>query len=381
MSPETRPGAPRRRPASPRDREGPAAPGRSPRGRRRPWSSRADYRDRVDSGRSLPKGRLSYPGRMSRQIPRTGPYVCAVVAAVGALTACAGTPKATPTHSTPPPATATAQPTPTPTPTPKPATSLADCPAAVDAGALHVVHHFSISPDDVVVDATGRVWVTARTANLVFSLNADGSGVQSIAVGGGPEGIAVDGARVLVALQDRNAIAVITPGRSTLLTFPNNTANAGIDGIATDAAAGRLLIPDSPTGQLFAVPLSGAAVPKLLASNLGRPVMAAVDAAGNIFVANESSPGLVMITASGSRQAVGRFNNLDEVVAYGGLLYVTDLNRRDVVAVNPATGAAVPIAVNLPAPQGLAITGSGTLEIVDATTNTLYSLPACGAGR
>src|SRR6202049_2522990 len=318
MSPETRPGAPRRRPASPRDREGPAAPGRSPRGRRRPWSSRADYRDRVDSGRSLPKGRLSYPCPVSRQIPRTGPYVCAVVAAVGALTACAGTPKATPTHSTPLPATATAQPTPTPTPTPKPATSLADCPAAVDAGALHVVHHFSISPDDVVVDATGRVWVTARTANLVFSL---------------------------------------------------------------DAAAVRLLIPDSPTGQLFAVPLSGAAVPKLLASNLGRPVMAAVDAAGNIFVANESSPGLVMITASGSRQAVGRFNNLDEVVAYGGLLYVTDLNRRDVVAVNPATGAAVPIAVNLPAPQGLAITGSGTLEIVDATTNTLYSLPACGAGR
>jgi sugar lactone lactonase YvrE len=232
-----------------------------------------------------------------------------------------------------------------------------------------------------VVDATGRIWVTARTANLVFSLNADGGGIQSTAVGGGPEGIAVDGARVLVALQDRNAIAVITPGRSTLLTLPNNTANAGIDGIAADAAAGRLLIPDSPTGQLFTVPLSGAPVPKLLAGNLGRPVMAAVDAAGNIFVANESSPGLVMITASGSRQAVGRFNNLDEVVAHGGLLYVTDLNRRDVVAVNPASGAAVPIAVNLPAPQGLAITANGTLEIVDATTNTLYSLAACGAGR
>jgi DNA-binding beta-propeller fold protein YncE len=310
---------------------------------------------------------------------RTGLHACAVVAVVAALTACAGTPAASPPHSTPAPSVATAQPT--PTPTARPAISLADCPAAVDAGALHVVHHFDVSPDDVVVDATGRVWVTARQANLLFTLNADGSGVQSSAVAGGPEGVAVDGARVLVALQDLNAIAVAAPARSTLLTFPNQTANAGIDGIATDAAGGRLLVPDSPTGQLFAVPLSGAPVPKLLASNLGRPVMAAVDAAGNIFVANESSPGLVMITPSGSRRTVGRFNNLDEVVAYGGLLYVTDLNRRDVVAVNPATGAAVPIAVNLPAPQGLAITASGTLEIVDATTNTLYALPACGAGR
>jgi sugar lactone lactonase YvrE len=248
-------------------------------------------------------------------------------------------------------------------------------------GALHVVHHFSVSPDDVAVDAAGRIWVSAREANLVYTINADGSGIQRSAVGGGPEGVAVDGARVLVALQNVNAIAAIAPARSTLLTFPNHTANAGIDGIATDAAAGRLLVPDSPTGQLFTVPLSGAPAPKLLASNLGRPVMAAVDAAGNIFVANESSPGLVMITPSGSRRNVGQFNNLDEVVAYGGLLYVTDLNRRDVVAVNPASGSAVAIAVNLPAPQGLAITANGTLEIVDATANTLYSLPACGAGR
>jgi DNA-binding beta-propeller fold protein YncE len=264
---------------------------------------------------------------------------------------------------------------------PKAAVSLADCPAAVGVGALHVVHHFSVSPDDVVVDAAGRIWVSAREANLVFSLNADGSGIQSSSVGGGPEGVAVDGARVLVALQNVNAIAVIAPARSTLLSFPNHTANAGIDGIATDAAAERLLVPDSPTGQLFAVPLSGAPVPKLLATNLGRPVMAAVDSAGNVFVASESSPGLVMITASGAHRTVGHFNNLDEVIAYGGLLYVTDLNRRDVVAVNPASGAAVPIAVNLPAPQGLAITASGTLEIVDATTSTLYSLAACGAGR
>jgi DNA-binding beta-propeller fold protein YncE len=230
------------------------------------------------------------------------------------------------------------------------------------------------------VDTSGRIWVTAREVNLAFSLNADGSGIQSHGVGGGPEGIAIDGARIVVAQQNLNAIAVIAPARSTLVAFPNHTANAGIDGIATDAGAHRLLVPDSPTGQLFAVPLSGPPTPILLESHLGRPVDAAVDAAGNLFVASESTPGLVEITPTGSRRSIGHFTYLDEVVAYAGLLYVTELDRHDVVAVNPATGASVAIAVHLPAPQGLAITATGTLEIVDATTDTLYSLPACGAG-
>jgi len=237
-----------------------------------------------------------------------------------------------------------------------------------------------MSPDDAVVDPTGRIWITAREANLVFSLNADGSGIQSRAVSGGPEGVAIDGARVLIAQQNVNAIAVIAPARTTLVTFPNHTANAGIDGIAIDTATQRLLVPDSPTGQLFAVPLSGPPTPALLASHLGRPVAAAVDAAGNIFVASESTPGLVMITPAGLRRTIGHFTYLDEVVAYAGLLYVTELDRRDVVAVDPATGASVPIAVHLPAPQGLAVTAGGVLEIVDATTNSLYALPACRAG-
>ena len=105
---------------------------------------------------------------------------------------------------------------------------------------------------------------------------------------------------------------------------------------------------------------------------------AAVGPAGDIFVASESSPGLVVVTPAGAVRAIGGFTDLDEVVAYAGLLYVTELNRHDVLAVDPASGASVRLAFDLPAPQGLAVTSNGTLEIVDATTDTLYSLPACG---
>jgi len=85
-----------------------------------------------------------------------------------------------------------------------------------------------------------------------------------------------------------------------------------------------------------------------------------------------------VVTSTGAVKKIGGFNDLDEVVAYGGLLYVTELDRHDVLAVDPTSGASVRLAFNLPAPQGLAVTANGTLEIVDATTDTLYSVPACG---
>jgi sugar lactone lactonase YvrE len=243
-----------------------------------------------------------------------------------------------------------------------------------------VVHHFTVSPDDITVDAGGRLWVTAREANLLIGMDPAGGAVTTQDAPGGPEGVVADGASLYVAQQNLNAVQQVAPTSRTLVTLPNHTSNAGIDGIAIDVANHRLLIPDSPTGELFAVPLSGPATPELLASGLGRPVAAATDDAGDIIVASESSPALTVLTRAGVRRSLGHFTDLDEVVGYAGLLYVAELDRHDVVAVDPASGASVPVAVNLPAPQGLAVTASGTLEIVDATTNALYSMPSCGAG-
>jgi streptogramin lyase len=241
-----------------------------------------------------------------------------------------------------------------------------------------VVHHFSVSPDDIAVDASGRLWVSAREANQLISMNPDGSGIATVTVTGGPEGVAVAGSGVYVAQQNVNAIAEVTPQRSAVMTFPNHTANAGIDGIAAGATSQTLLVPDSPNGTLLGLSLSSPATTRVIATHLGRPVSAAVGPGGDIFVASESSPGLVVITPAGNVREIGGFTDLDEVVGYRGLLYVTELNRHDVVAVDPTSGASVVLAVNLPAPQGLAVTAAGTLEIVDSTTAALYALPACG---
>ena len=301
------------------------------------------------------------------------------VALVAVMTACATSAVQTPPAHTP----ATRTPTPAPstapaTPTPVAATTLASCAAPVTGAALHVVHRFGVSPDDIAVDASGDLWVSARTANEVFRLRPDGTTIGIVTVTGGPEGVAVAASGVYVAQQNVNAIEQIEPQRHVVMAFPNHTVNAGIDGINLGAATQTLLVPDSPNGTLIELSLTGAPTARVIATRLGRPVAATVDPQGGIFVASESSPGLVEVTPGGTVRRLGGFTDLDEVVYYAGLLYVTELNRRDVVAVDPATGASVAVAVNLPAPQGLAVTAGGLLEIVDATTNTLYSLPACG---
>ncbi len=257
-------------------------------------------------------------------------------------------------------------------------TTLTGCAAPVNRTALHVIHHFSVSPDDITVDTTGRLWVTAREAGELIGINQAGGAITTATVTGGPEGVAVTTSGTYVAQQNVNTVEQVTPQHRAVVVLPNPTSNAGIDGISIGASSQTLLVPNSPVGTLLQVSLTGAPNPRVIATHLGRPVAAAAGPAGVIYVASESSPGLVMVTAGGAVTKIGAFSDLDEVVVYAGLLYVTDLTRHDVVAVDPRTGASVALAVNLPAPQGLAVTAQGMLEIVDATTDTLYSLPACG---
>lgn len=310
--------------------------------------------------------------------PRHGGAFVAVLAVV-TLAACASPATGTPLQRTPSPTVPPTTATPTTTMTPTSVSTLAGCAAPVTRAALHVVHHFTVSPDDIAIDTSGRLWVSAREANQLISMNPDGSGIVTVTVTGGPEGVVIASAGVYIAQQNINAIEEVAPQRREVVVLPNRTANAGIDGISVGVTGRTLLVPDSPVGTLLEISLVGPPTTRVIAQHLGRPVSAAVDASGNIFVASESSPGLVTVAPSGTVTRIGAFTDLDEVVEYAGLLYVTELDRHDVVAVNPRTGASVRVAVNLPAPQGLAVTANGMLEIVDATTDTMYSLPACAA--
>ena len=139
----------------------------------------------------------------------------------------------------------------TATPAPTVVATLAGCGSAVPRSALKVIHHFAVSPDDIAIDTSGRLWVSAREVDQLISLNQDGSGVTTTTVTGGPEGVAVAASAIYVAQQNINAIEEITPLRHEVVTLPNHTANAGIDGISVAATSQTLLVPDSPAGTLL----------------------------------------------------------------------------------------------------------------------------------
>lgn len=284
-----------------------------------------------------------------------------------------------PTLRTVTPSATAATPNANPTATP-PQALLSGCPPSKPESALLLIARLPGDPDDVSVAPDGSVWVSDSDENAVLHISSTGHVLSRIDDRNAPEGSVVlpDG-RVVIADQADNRIVVVTPGATALATvldvLPAATARLGVDGIDYDAADGRLLIPDSPVGELLSIsPEDGSET--LLASGMGRIVDATVGPGGAIYVVAETSHGLQRVPAvGGAAVQVGDLTDLDDVVALDGMLYVTDLGGT-VWAVDPVSGADRELVSQAAAPQGLASV-AGRLILVDETTRTVSWLTPC----
>ena len=182
-------------------------------------------------------------------------------------------------------------------------------------------HVFSRSvgrPDDMVFDLQGRVLFSDFYNGTVSRLNSDGSVTVLLRGLAGPEGLIVlsDG-RMIIAEQNTNRILLLAPGATVptvLRTLPStpsasNCDKHGVDGIAFDFTTNTIIVPDSPTGNVYRLSLDGKML-TLLASNIPRPVGAAVDGQGNIYVADECGGALYHIAATGTITHSGGFGML-----------------------------------------------------------------------
>ena len=178
---------------------------------------------------------------------------------------------------------------------------MAACPASTaPPGPLVLVKNLP-APDDLAFDNDGRLLYSDITAGTVSVVGTDGS-VTRLASGlRAPEGIVVraDG-QILVAEQGNNRVVAIDP-KSRAVTqwraFPNRTGRDGIDGIgpilpARDESGnlrpdgGDLIVPDSPNGVVWKVTPDGKTATQI-ADGMTRPVGAAIDYTGRLFVADE----------------------------------------------------------------------------------------------
>jgi serine/threonine-protein kinase len=256
-------------------------------------------------------------------------------------------------------------------------------------------------PRGVAVDKSGSVYVADTRNNRIRKISADGSvttfaGSDSPGLGGGgladgqgsaaqfrlPDGVALDGnGDVFVADTGNNRIRKITPdGRVTTI------AGSG------DASAGGFA--DGPAAT----------------ARFNAPRGIAVDAEGNVFVADtfnqrirKITPTGVVSTLAGSGDqgtangaaAAARFSNPDGIaIDASGNLFVTDNSSFRVRKITPAglvidlAGSAkegfldgAPGAAQFDFPAGLAVDGAGTVYVADASNNRIRKIEPNKAGR
>jgi streptogramin lyase len=291
------------------------------------------------------------------------------------LASCTTTPPQKSTKATPVPSTTSKGVTPptmvppTARPTPTPSTPLRYTAHVLLQGGGN-------RPDDLAFDREGHLLFSNPHNGTVNRLNADGSVTVLLRGIDEPEGLVVlsDGTLV-IAEQGPNRILTLAPGAlvtRVLRQLPGVSSTAsckdGVDGIAFDATTNTLIIPDSPTGEIYRLSLDGKTL-ILLAAGIIRPVGAAVDAKGNIYVADECGNALWRITPGGQKTRFGGFGMLDDVsIENNGNILVTDLDPaiHALIRFNSVTGTRTTLAnKGYIEPQGLVLDQHGNIYVSD----------------
>jgi streptogramin lyase len=232
------------------------------------------------------------------------------------------------------------------------------------------------NPDDLALDSQGRLLVSDVQAGTISRVESDGAVTLLVHGLAGPEGLVVlaDGSLV-IAEQRTNRLLLLAPGATTphvLRALPGTPRAAsckeGVDGIGFDSASGTLIAPDSPTGAVYRLSTDGQSLVQV-AAGLARPVGAAADGHGAIYVADECGGAIWRLAISGAPQRIGGFSAPDDVAfdPQGNLL-ITDLGAaaHALIRLDPVTGQRETLAqAGVVEPQGLVVDARGDIFVAD----------------
>lgn len=237
-------------------------------------------------------------------------------------------------------------------------------------------------PDDLAFDPAGHLLFSDVHRGTVSRLNANGSVTQLIGGLAGPEGLVwLPDGRLIIAEQSTNRILAFSPRRGTLSVLrvlpgvpTGRPCQDGVDGIAFDPTTRTLIVPDSPIGAVYRMSLDGTKL-VLLAAHIPRPVGAAVDARGNIYVADECGGALWKIDATGRLTRLGGFGMLDDVAFdHHGNILVTDLEPAIHALIRirlPAGSRDILASQGFIEPQGLAVDSNDNIYVSDDFANRI----------
>ena len=310
-------------------------------------------------------------------VKRISVISCSILFCLALLTSCANSPSSI---ATPAP-TRTNAITPTASPTVTPNQSVTP-----DTTPTHYTSYVLLSgvgrPDDLAFDPQGRLLFSDFYHGTISRLNANGS--VNIIVSGlaGPEGLVfLSDGTMIIAEQRTNRILTLAPGAKSLTVLralPGRPGGPpckdGVDNIALDATTNTLIVPDSPTGSVYRMSLDGKQL-TLLASGIARPVGAAVDAQGTVYVADECGGDVVRITPDGKSARIVGFGKPDDVAFdHHGNLLVIDLlpSIHALIRVRQSTGKhEILESKGFIEPQGLIVDSNDNIYVSDDYANMI----------
>jgi sugar lactone lactonase YvrE len=250
------------------------------------------------------------------------------------------------------------------------------------------------SPNDVIVDSQGNVYIADTHNNQIVEVTA--AGAASIVTFPGlspalhnPNGVAIDGlGNLYVADSNNSRIVELSAGVASviatggLLSYP--------DGLVVDTA-GDLFIADGANNDIVEVPAGGAAA-VLTVTGVGAfagPQGLAFDVPGNLYIADGGNNRIVEVAPGGAGTVLsitgGVTLNTPLGVAVDGLgnVYIADRQNNRIVTVAPGGAGDVlhTASMALVSPEGVAVGVSGAVYVADYSGIAEVQNSAVGFGH
>jgi sugar lactone lactonase YvrE len=250
------------------------------------------------------------------------------------------------------------------------------------------------SPNDVIVDSQGNVYIADTHNNQIVEVTA--AGAASIVTFPGlspalhnPNGVAIDGlGNLYVADSNNSRIVELSAGVASviatggLLSYP--------DGLVVDTA-GDLFIADGANNDIVEVPAGGAAA-VLTVTGVGAfagPQGLAFDVSGNLYIADGGNNRIVEVAPGGAGTVLsitgGVTLNTPLGVAVDGLgnVYIADRQNNRIVIVPPGGSGDVlhTAGMTLLSPEGVAVGVSGAVYVADYSGIAEVQNSAVGFGH
>jgi len=176
------------------------------------------------------------------------------------------------------------------------------------------------------------------------------------------------------------SISPLTPTNTggTVPTTTTTTLLSGLsspNGIALDAA-GNIYVADQLNNRVIKIPPAGGSY-TVIGSGFNRPTNVAVDAAGNVYVADFGNKAVKEVLAGGGTViTLGSGFNTPYGIAVdaGGNVYVTDPGAHNVKKIPSGNGAPVSVGSGFSEPKAITIDASGIIYIADYLGGAVWQI-------